>query len=72
MILLQSSPRKGGNPEPLPIPSARPSRHVEFCAPRSGIALDRTAPTTVPPLIVEGAMLGVLALGYQEFNPPGD
>ena len=36
------------------------------------IALDGTAPTTVPPMIVEAVMLAILAVGYRVFTPPGD
>jgi hypothetical protein len=32
------------------------------------IALDGTAPTTVPPMIIEAAMIGLLGLAYRTFG----
>ena len=32
------------------------------------IALDGTAPTTVPPIIIEAAMIGLLGLAYRTFG----
>jgi hypothetical protein len=34
------------------------------------IALDGTAPTTVPPMIAEAVMIALLALAYRTFGKP--
>lgn len=58
------------NPEPLLVPLmllalALFGRFVS-------IAIDGTVPTTLPPMIIEAVMIGVLAAGYRVFNTPGD
>jgi len=34
------------------------------------IALDGTAPTTVPPMIIEAVMIALLGLAYNAFGKP--